>query len=357
MDITSSTRNTSYPAIHTTDTSSYIHTQDKINDSFQPLIYPNPSISSTSFSQYTPSPFPSARSPPNYLNEMKTEFDHTQHQLSHKAFALQSELTSTSQYLKDKISFYETSIADLNAKHNDNMNALMLQLRTRLLQDIAVKEEELSLLTAKHTELTQCNEDLIDKLNRYSNVLDKAKSKYDAHLSSLENEKDSLENEYMKLKRYYEHEIATFQQRIEDEKSGIRCRYDNIKRQLQDEYNETKEYYNKMMLQKEIDAKGINMQIKNDNEKLILENRAIKDKIQRLMDVHYMLTNEHNEKQHQIDQLRNEIQRIKNENVVYINEKNKYENSYYTLHKQHNVLQHKEAKLNRITNGKLSKKK
>ena len=348
MDITSSTRNTSYPAIHTTDTSSYIlHTQEKEKeiDSFRPPTNPNHSIS-TSF-----------HSPPNYLNEMKTEFDHTQHQLSHKAFALQNELTSTSQYLNDKISSYETAITQLNAKHNHNMNLLMSQLHSKLTQDIAAKDEEILILTTKHNELSQCNDDLNEKLNQYSNVLNTTKSKYDEHISLLENENDSLENEYMKLKRYYEHQIETFQQQIEDEKNGIRCKYDNIKKQLQDEYNETKEYYNKIMLQKEIDAKGINMQIKKDNEKLILENRVIKDKMQKLMDVNYELTNEYNDKKHQIQQLRNEIQRIQHENAFYINEKTKYENDYYTLNKQHNVLQHREAKLNRITNGKLSKKK
>ena len=346
MDITSSTRNTSYPAIHTIDTSSYLHTQEKENDSFQPP--------SASLSQRTTSPLHSTS---NYLNELKTEFEHSQHRLSHKAFTLQSELTATSQYLEDKISSYETSIAHLNATHNDNMNALMLRLSAKISEDIASKDEELSLLASKNEELSQCNEELLDKLDQYSEMLNRAKSNYDEHLSLLESEKDSLENEYMKLKRYYEHQIGAFQQKIEDEKNGIRCKYDNIKKQLQDEYNETKEYYNKIMLQKEIDAKGISMQIKKDNEKLILDNRAVKDKLHTLMDVNYVLTNEYNEKQHQIQQLRIEIERIKNENVFYINEKKKYENNYYTLNKEHNVLQHREAKLNRITNGKLSKKK
>ena len=85
-------------------------------------------------------------------------------------------------------------------------------------------------------------------------------------------------------------------------------------------------------------------------------NKESNDKIKELIEGNLTLTKENKAQEYELDCLKMELEKAKNENEFYFKEKSKVEEEYYNLHKEHNLLKHREAKLDRLTYGKLKKK-
>ena len=81
-----------------------------------------------------------------------------------------------------------------------------------------------------------------------------------------------------------------------------------------------------------------------------------KAQIKELIEGNLQLTKDNKAQQYELECLQLELQKAKNENEFYFKEKNTVENEYYNLNKEHNLLKHREAKLDRLTYGKLKKK-
>lgn len=292
----------------------------------------------------------------NYINEVKSLYENESDKLTQKVLALQNEMSTTKATLHDKINDYEHRITELQRQHNFELIDIENQYKSKLKKDLNIKDEQLKILIDKNNELTQSNEALLNKLNHYLEMINTSKHGYDDKVVQLECEKETIEKDITNMKRYYESKIEFLQKNFNEEKRNLINSYETNITQLKEGYNESKETLQRLCLQKDIDAKDVVNELKNENEKLLNINKDSKDKIKELIEGNLQLTKDNKAQQYELECLQLELQKAKNENEFYFKEKSKVENEYYNLNKEHNLLKHREAKLDRLTYGKLKKK-
>ena len=292
----------------------------------------------------------------NYINEVKSMYENESDKMTQKVFALQNEMNSTRATLHDKINDYEHRINELQRAHNFELVDLENQYKSKLKKEMSTKDEQLKLLIEKNNELTRSNEELLVKLNRYLEIINTSKHGYDDKVVHLECEKETIEKDIADMKRYYEGKMEFLQMNFNEEKRNLINSYETNIAQLKEGYNESKESLQRLCLQKDIDAKDVAKELKNENEKLLQINRESKEKIKELTEGNLNLTKENKAQEYELECLKIELEKAKNENAFYFKEKSKVEEEYYNLNKEHNLLKHREAKLDRLTYGKLKKK-
>ena len=292
----------------------------------------------------------------NYINEVKSLYENESDKLTQKVLALQNEMNTTKATLHDKINDYEHRISELQRQHNFELIDIENQYKAKLKKDLNIKDEQLKILMDKNNELTQSNEALLNKLNHYLEMINTSKHSYDDKVVHLECEKETIEKDIANMKHYYESKIEFLQMNFNEEKRNLINTYETNITQLKEGYNESKESLQRLCLQKDIDAKDVVNELKNENEKLLTINKDSKDKIKELIEGNLQLTKDNKAQEYELECLQLELQKAKNENEFYFKEKRKVENEYYNLNKEHNLLKHREAKLDRLTYGKLKKK-
>ena len=292
----------------------------------------------------------------NYINEVKSLYENESDKLTQKVLALQNEMNTTKAALHDKINDYEHRITELQRQHNFELIDIENQYKSKLKKDLNIKDEQLKILIDKNNELTQSNEALLNKLNHYLEMINTSKHGYDDKVVHLECEKETIEKDITNMKHYYESKIEFLQMNFNEEKQNLINSYETNITQLKEGYNESKESLQRLCLQKDIDAKDVVNELKNENDKLLNINKNSKDKIKELIEGNLQLTKDNKAQQYELECLQLELQKAKNENEFYFKEKSKVENEYYNLNKEHNLLKHREAKLDRLTYGKLKKK-
>ena len=292
----------------------------------------------------------------NYINNLKSLFENEKNNLIQKLFNAQKEIEYTKSYMKDKINNYEDQIREIQTRHKVESEEIEKQFNFELKKAISEKEEEIKLLVNKNNELTQCNADLIEKLNKYLDLINTSKISFNNELTTLQCENERLKQENENMKHYYEGKLEYCNKVLTEEKNNLIYSYGASIKELKDGYSLSKENYLKLLEQKEIESKKLYENYEKDNEKLQMLNKEYKEKISSLTEDNINMKKREEEYKFQIENLRKEVEKKKKEASIFYQEKNEFENKYINLSKEHSHLKNKADKLTRITYGKLFKK-
>ena len=373
MDITTSTKNTSYnnPSSVTT---TYVHYHSAFPKTQKPskptsiikkhIQHPfkPPSQSNNNHHQTHSLYLPHHTSLPlnNITSSYITNITQAHEQSKQKTFqtitSLQNEISSVKSHITSTVSAYEHKIKTLQHQHACELTSLRSQCASHYTTEITHKEDELKQLLTKNTELTQSNEDLLNKLTQYLNTINTTQQTHINTVNHLYSDNNSLKNDVNAVKASYERQMKLLQQNFEEEKNTLIYHYECIMKELKEGYEQSKVSYNKMIQQKECNVNEVVQVLKNENEKLKLGCKENDDKINKLKEDNIKLNNDNKKVKYEIECVRKELERVKKESLCYFEKRNQIENDLHKLNKEHNVIKIREEQLHRLTYGKLKTK-
>ena len=210
----------------------------------------------------------------NYINNIKTIYELDKQQLieENREYKLQNE--SEKNKLTDKILFLENKVKCLQDKNQLDSKAMIDQFNFNIKKLTKEKDDQIQLLVNKNSELTQCNEELINKLNKYLDIINDTKINLGAQISNLECENDRLKKENENMKYFYENKIKYYENNLEDEKNKLIYGYENQIQELKNNYDKSKSKLNSNY-KKQIDQlneEKINLLKQNEEQKFTIEN-------------------------------------------------------------------------------------
>ena len=373
MDITTSTKNTSYnnPSSATT---SYVHyhsafpkTQNPskptsiikkhIQHPFKPPSQTNITHRHHTHSLYLPHhislPLNSITS--SYITNITQAHEQSKQKTTQTITSLQTEISSVKSHINSTVNAYEHKIKTLQHQHACELTSLRSQCASHYTTEITHKDNELKQLLQRNTELTQSNEDLLNKLTQYLNTINTTQQAHTNTVSHLHNDNNTLKNDVNAVKASYERKMKLLQQNFEEEKNALIYHYECVMKELTEGYEQSQASYNKMIQQKECNVNEVVQVLKNENEKLTWCCKENGDKINKLKEDNIKLSNDNKKMKYEIECVRKELERVKKESMCYFEKRNQIEEDLHKLNKEHNVIKTREEQLHRLTYGKLKK--
>jgi hypothetical protein len=291
----------------------------------------------------------------NYINNLKTIYELDKQQLieENREYKLQNE--SEKNKLTDKILFLENKVKSLQDKNKLDSKAMIDQFNFNIKKLTKEKDDQIQLLVNKNSELTQCNEELINKLNKYLDIINVTKINLGAQISNLECENDRLKKENENMKYFYENKIKYYENNLEDEKNKLIYGYENQIQELKNNYDKSKESFKKMMDEREIDIKKLIDNNQIDLDRLSKLNINYKNQIDQLNEEKINLLKQNEEQKFTIQNLQNSLDKSNKEGKQLYRQKTITEEKLDKVERENNDLKNSNDALNRITYGRFKK--
>lgn len=211
------------------------------------------------------------------------------------------------------------------------------------------------ILDNKNTELTQCNEELLNKLNKYLDIINDTKINLGAQISNLECENERLKKDNDNMKNFYEQKLKYYENNLEDEKNKLIYGYENQIQELRSNYENSKENFKKIMEERELDIKKLLNHEKVDVDRINKINVDYKKQIDKLNEEKINLLRQNEEQKLIIQNLQNSLDKSNNEGKILFRQKTMTEEKLDKLSKQNTDLKTSNDALNRITYGRFKK--
>ena len=290
----------------------------------------------------------------NYINNIKTIYELDKQQLieENREYKLQNE--SEKNKLTDKILFLENKVKCLQDKNQLDSKAMIDQFNFNIKKLTKEKDDQIQLLVNKNSELTQCNEELINKLNKYLDIINDTKINLGAQISNLECENDRLKKENDNMKYFYENKIKYYENNLEDKKNKI-YGYENYIQELKNNYDKSKESFKKIIDEREIDVQKLIDNNQIDLDRLSKLNSNYKKQIDQLNEEKINLLKQNEEQKFTIENLQNSLDKSNKEGKQLYKQKTITEEKLDKVERQNYDLKNSNDALNRITYGRFKK--
>ena len=291
----------------------------------------------------------------NYINNIKTIYELDKQQLieENREYKLQNE--SEKNKLTEKILFLENKVKALQDKNKLDSKAMIDQFNFNIKKLTKEKDDQIQLLVNKNSELTQCNEELINKLNKYLDIINDTKINLGAQISNLECENDRLKKENENMKYFYENKIKYYENNLEDEKNKLIYGYENQIQELKNNYDKSKESFKKIIDEREIDVQKLIDNNQIDLDRLSKLNSNYKKQIDQLNEEKINLLKQNEEQKFTIENLQNSLDKSNKEGKQLYKQKTITEEKLDKVERQNYDLKNSNDALNRITYGRFKK--
>ena len=291
----------------------------------------------------------------NYIKNIKTMYELDKQQLieENREYKLQNETEKNK--LTDQILFLENKVKSLQEKNQIDSKAMIDQFNFNIKKLTKEKDEQIHMLVNKNTELTQCNEELLNKLNKYLDIINDTKINLGAQISNLECENERLKKDNDNMKNFYEQKLKFYENNLEDEKNKLIYGYENQIQELKSNYENSKENFKKIMEERELDIKKLLNHEKVDVDRINKINVDYKNQIDKLNEEKINLLRQNEEQKLMIQNLQNSLDKSNNEGKILFRQKTMTEEKLDKLSKQNTDLKTSNDALNRITYGRFKK--
>ena len=138
------------------------------------------------------------------------------------------------------------------------------------------KNIKIAMLMKKNMELTQWNEELINKVNMYLKIMNNRNNEKATMNQDLENQITQLKADKNDLIKYYENKLTYFNNNYIEDKNHIISSYENKIEQLRNDYMENKKKMQSLIEQREMDIKSLIDEHRNEIDKAKEEAENVK---------------------------------------------------------------------------------
>ncbi len=292
-----------------------------------------------------------------YINEVKKIYEGEKEELNNKNFILQKQLNDTQKKYESQISDLKNSINDINAKNAMEIKNIIENHETELKRIVNEKDNQINYLYNHNFELEKANDELVNKVNEFSEQINKNKVGFNDKMNDYENTIFSLQRDNDDIKEYYEKKINFYTQNFSTEKNKIINSYEDTIEKLNNNYNDSKDKYNNIIKQRDDEIKDLIKQHRNETDKLNFTIIELKKQLEEMRQDQENLLKINSQQKIEIDSLNENLELAKKEIKFHQKEKKKIDELSQNYKKEYEKLKSEHDKMKRLSFGKFQRSK
>ena len=292
-----------------------------------------------------------------YINDIKKVYEGEKEELYNKNFILQKQLNDTQKKYESQISDLKNTINELNAKNAMETKNLIENHEIELKRIVNEKDNQINYLYNHNFELEKANDELVTKVNKYSELMNKNKVGFNDKMNNYENTIFSLQKDNDDMKDFYEKKINFFTQNFSTEKNKIINSYEDTLEKLNNNYNDSKEKYNNIIKQRDDEIKDLIKQHRNETDKLNFTIFELQKQLEEMRQDQENLMKLNSKQKIEIDSLNENLEMAKKEIKFHVKEKKKMEENNENFKKEFNKVKNENEKMRRLSYGKFQRSK
>jgi chromosome segregation ATPase len=292
-----------------------------------------------------------------YINDIKNIYEGEKEELYNKNFILQKQLNDTQKKYESQILDLKNSINEIKAKNEMEIKKIIENHETELKRIVNEKDNQINYLYNHNFELEKANDELVTKVNQYSDLMNKNKFGFGDKMNNYENTIYSLQRDNDNMKDFYEKKINFFSQNFSTEKNKIINSYEDTLEQLNNNYNDSKEKYNNIIKQRDDEIKDLIKQHRNETDKLIFTISELQKQLEEMRQDQENLMKINSQQKIEIDSLNENLEMAKKEIKFHVKEKRKIQENSDNFKKEFNKVKAENEKMRRLSYGKFQRSK
>ena len=292
-----------------------------------------------------------------YINDIKNIYEGEKEELYNKNFILQKQLNDTQKKYESQILDLKNSLNEIKAKNEMEIKKIIENHETELKRIVNEKDNQINYLYNHNFELEKANDELVTKVNQYSDLMNKNKFGFGDKMNNYENTIYSLQRDNDNMKDFYEKKINFFSQNFSTEKNQIIKSYEDTLEQLNNNYNDSKEKYNNIIKQRDDEIKDLIKQHRNETDKLIFTISELQKQLEEMRQDQENLMKINSQQKIEIDSLNENLEMAKKEIKFHIKEKRKIQENSDNFKKEFNKVKAENEKMRRLSYGKFQRSK
>ena len=292
-----------------------------------------------------------------YINDIKNIYEGEKEELYNKNFILQKQLNDTQKKYESQILDLKNSINEIKAKNEMEIKKIIENHETELKRIVNEKDNQINYLYNHNFELEKANDELVTKVNQYSDLMNKNKFGFGNKMNNYENTIYSLQRDNDNMKDFYEKKINFFSQNFSTEKNKIINSYEDTLEQLNNNYNDSKEKYNNIIKQRDDEIKDLIKQHRNETDKLIFTISELQKQLEEMRQDQENLMKINSQQKIEIDSLNENLEMEKKEIKFHVKEKRKIQENSDNFKKEFNKVKAENEKMRRLSYGKFQRSK
>ena len=292
-----------------------------------------------------------------YINDIKNIYEGEKEELYNKNFILQKQLNDTQKKYESQILDLKNSINEIKAKNEMEIKKIIENHETELKRIVNEKDNQINYLYNHNFELEKANDELVTKVNQYSDLMNKNKFGFGDKMNNYENTIYSLQRDNDNMKDFYEKKINFFSQNFSNEKNKIINSYEDTLEQLNNNYNDSKEKYNNIIKQRDDEIKDLIKQHRNETDKLIFTISELQKQLEEMRQDQENLMKINSQQKIEIDSLNENLEMAKKEIKFHVKEKRKIQENSDNFKKEFNKVKAENEKMRRLSYGKFQRSK
>ena len=292
-----------------------------------------------------------------YINDIKNIYEGEKEELYNKNFILQKQLNDTQKKYESQILDLKNSINEIKAKNEMEIKKIIENHENELKRIVNEKDNQINYLYNHNFELEKANDELVTKVNQYSDLMNKNKFGFGDKMNNYENTIYSLQRDNDNMKDFYEKKINFFSQNFSTEKNKIINSYEDTLEQLNNNYNDSKEKYNNIIKQRDDEIKDLIKQHRNETDKLIFTISELQKQLEEMRQDQENLMKINSQQKIEIDSLNENLEMAKKEIKFHVKEKRKIQENSDNFKKEFNKVKAENEKMRRLSYGKFQRSK
>ena len=292
-----------------------------------------------------------------YINDIKNIYEGEKEELYNKNFILQKQLNDTQKKYESQILDLKNSLNEIKAKNEMEIKNIIENHEIELKRIVNEKDNQINYLYNHNFELEKANDELVTKVNQYSDLMNKNKFGFGDKMNNYENTIYSLQRDNDNMKDFYEKKINFFSQNFSTEKNQIIKSYEDTLEQLNNNYNDSKEKYNNIIKQRDDEIKDLIKQHRNETDKLIFTISELQKQLEEMRQDQENLMKINSQQKIEIDSLNENLEMAKKEIKFHIKEKRKIQENSDNFKKEFNKVKAENEKMRRLSYGKFQRSK
>ena len=292
-----------------------------------------------------------------YINDIKNIYEGEKEELYNKNFILQKQLNDTQKKYESQILDLKNSINEIKAKNEMEIKKIIENHENELKRIVNEKDNQINYLNNHNFELEKANDELVTKVNQYSDLMNKNKFGFGDKMNNYENTIYSLQRDNDNMKDFYEKKINFFSQNFSTEKNKIINSYEDTLEQLNNNYNDSKEKYNNIIKQRDDEIKDLIKQHRNETDKLIFTISELQKQLEEMRQDQENLMKINSQQKIEIDSLNENLEMAKKEIKFHVKEKRKIQENSDNFKKEFNKVKAENEKMRRLSYGKFQRSK
>ena len=292
-----------------------------------------------------------------YINDIKNIYEGEKEELYNKNFILQKQLNDTQKKYESQILDLKNSLNEIKAKNEMEIKNIIENHEIELKRIVNEKDNQINYLYNHNFELEKANDELVTKVNQYSDLMNKNKFGFGDKMNNYENTIYSLQRDNDNMKDFYEKKINFFSQNFSTEKNKIINSYEDTLEQLNNNYNDSKEKYNNIIKQRDDEIKDLIKQHRNETDKLIFTISELQKQLEEMRQDQENLMKINSQQKIEIDSLNENLEMAKKEIKFHVKEKRKIQENSDNFKKEFNKVKAENEKMRRLSYGKFQRSK